>query len=395
MRGFWSWKWLCLAATVGFVSVASAQPSVKGVRLGLNGNSTRFVLDISEKPGYRVFLLSNPHRVVIDLPTVTWEIPRDIGGRGKGLIVGFRFGQFRPDTSRVVLDLKGPAAVKKLFVLPAKAGYPFRLVLDLAPVSAAAYAKELAKWRPPKPKKAIRGIVPGIKPKVSSGPTVIVIDAGHGGVDPGTIGASGIPEKVITLAAARELKGMLEKAGNYRVVLTRNRDIFLELRERVAVARRNNARLFISLHADSIRNKKVRGATIYTLSERASDKEAEGLAIKENKADIIAGVDLVGESDEVTGILIDLAQRETMNYAARFAQALVPELGGRRRIRSRPHRFAGFRVLKAPDVPSVLFEMGYLSNKRDERILATRAGRAEMLEAVVRAVKRYFSGIKA
>lgn len=226
--------------------------------------------------------------------------------------------------------------------------------------------------------------------KARDGVPVIVIDPGHGGVDPGAIGVSGIYEKHITLAMARELKTALEKNGRYRVQLTRDRDVFIRLRERVAIARQQGADLFISLHADAVQNPQIRGLSVYTLSQNASDSEAQTLAEKENKADLIAGVDLTHESPDVAGILIDLAQRETMNRSAGFATELVDEVGQEMDLLGNTHRFAGFAVLKAPDVPAVLVEMGYLSNEYEEKQLRQPQYRARLAKALAKAVERYF-----
>ncbi|WP_254432419.1 N-acetylmuramoyl-L-alanine amidase [Magnetospirillum sp. SS-4] len=226
--------------------------------------------------------------------------------------------------------------------------------------------------------------------KARDGVPVIVIDPGHGGVDPGAIGVSGIYEKHITLAMARELKTALEKGGRYRVHLTRDRDVFIRLRDRVAIARQVGADLFISLHADAVQSPQIRGLSVYTLSQNASDSEAQALAEKENKADLIAGVDLSHETPDVAGILIDLAQRETMNRSAGFATELVDEVGQEMDLLGNTHRFAGFAVLKAPDVPAVLVEMGYLSNEFEERQLRQPQYRARLAKAVTRAIERYF-----
>jgi N-acetylmuramoyl-L-alanine amidase len=188
-----------------------------------------------------------------------------------------------------------------------------------------------------------------------------------------------------------ELVRRLEATRRYRVHLTRRDDRFVRLRDRVNAARAHGADLFISLHADSIGRPGHRGVTVYTVSETASDREAEALAAKENKADIIVGVDLGGTTAEVAGILIDLSQRETKNKSTRFARALVEELGKETRLVDQTHRFAGFAVLSAPDVPSVLLELGYLSNREDERQLRTPAHRARLADAAVRAVDRYFA----
>ncbi len=223
---------------------------------------------------------------------------------------------------------------------------------------------------------------------------MIVIDPGHGGVDPGAVAPGGVYEKHIVLALSRELRRQLLATRRYRAVLTRNRDIFIRLRDRVAIARDKNADLFISVHADSIRNRRVSGPSVYTLSEKASDKEAAELAERENKADLIAGVDLTHESADVTNILIDLAQRETMNQSARFAAYLVRSLGQRTRVLTRPHRFAGFAVLKAPDLPSVLLETGFLSNGEDARRLTSKAYRRRLAGAIVDAIERYFASVE-
>ena len=224
---------------------------------------------------------------------------------------------------------------------------------------------------------------------------IIVIDPGHGGVDPGSIGVSGIYEKHLTLVAAKALKGYLKETGRFKVYLTRDRDIFIRLRGRIEKARERKADLFISLHADTIRNQKVRGLSLYTLSERASDKEAGALAERENKADLIAGIDLTNESAEVTNILIDLAQRETMNQSAKLAALLVDELKSRVKILRNPHRFAGFAVLKAPDIPSVLIELGFISNKDDERALRSKSHRRKLAQSIASAVDRYFEKIES
>lgn len=233
--------------------------------------------------------------------------------------------------------------------------------------------------------------VPPRRPGPSRAPRIVVLDAGHGGADPGAIGVSGIYEKHITLAAVREIKRELERTGRYKVFLTRNDDRIIPLRDRVEFARRVNAELFVSIHADSVSRRAVRGASVYTLSNTASDSEAAALAEKENKADLIAGLDLSRESAEVTNILIDLAQRETMNQSAAFAGHLVRQLSAATTLLPNPHRFAGFAVLKAPDIPSVLIELGFLSNRNDERLLRQGKNRAAVAAAVAKAIDGYLT----
>lgn len=239
--------------------------------------------------------------------------------------------------------------------------------------------------RPVIPPKLVKPVRPAANDKM-----LVMIDPGHGGIDPGAISPRGTWEKHIVLAHAKELRRQLRRTGRYRVRMTRERDVFIRLRDRIAIARKAGADLFVSLHADSIASPRVRGASVYTLSERASDKEAAALAAKENKSDLIAGVDLNERPDEVVNILIDLAQRETMNESAVFAKILVGELGKTRKMLRNTHRFAGFAVLKAPDIPSVLVELGYLSNRYDERLLRNPAKRTQMVSSIVLAVDKYF-----
>ena len=226
---------------------------------------------------------------------------------------------------------------------------------------------------------------------------VIAIDPGHGGQDPGAIAPTGVYEKQITLATARALRDELQSTatGRYKVVLTRNRDVFIRLRDRIAIARAAGADLFVSLHADTIANRATRGLSVYTLSERASDAEAAALAERENKVDLIAKVDFSGASPEVTNILIDLVQRETMNDSARLASLLVRELADETELLPKTHRFAGFAVLKAPDVPSALIELGYLSNTTDERLLRRRDHQRGLARAIARAIDGYFVRVEA
>lgn len=406
------------AADIQMAQVAQGKsPVVSDVRVGLHGSMTRLVFDLSAGVPVNVFTLDKPDRVVLDLPQVGWRLPQRPLPRDVGVLARLRYGLYKPGTTRIVLDVGGPVAVKKAFMLAPSGAAPYRFVLDLAATSRAAFGQGVGQSG------TVRGTVTGAPAAASSMPSasavspassavavarpvaalvpprkpkqrIIAIDAGHGGADPGTQGPSGTLEKYITLAAARALKAELERSGRYRVVLTRERDVFIRLRDRIARARDGGAELFVSLHADAIKNKRLRGASVYTLSETASDAEAAALAEKENKADLIAGVDLTGESAEVTNILIDLAQRETMNQSARFAALLVKDLGREMRLVRNSHRFAGFAVLKAPDVPSILLEMGFLSNARDEKALKSKAYRAKLARAVGRAIDGYFTQIE-
>ena len=228
------------------------------------------------------------------------------------------------------------------------------------------------------------------KKKIRGEKPVIVIDAGHGGIDPGASGKSGVKEKDITLRYATDMKEQLEKSGKYKVVMTRKGDYFVNLRDRVEIAKESSGDLFISVHADSHPDPRTRGLSVYTLSEKASDKEAEALAERANDEDVIDGVDLKKESEDLQGLLIDMVQRDTKNHSAEFAQLLVESLGKDARLLENSHRFAGFVVLTGADVPSVLVELGYLSNKIEDKLLQTPEYRMKIIEAMSETVDSYF-----
>ncbi len=372
---------------------------ISSLRIGVHPDHTRIVLDLSGQPETQIFTLSAPDRVVLDLAGAQFTMTGAGPIPKAGLVDQYRFGLFRPGLSRLVLDLRKPVSIKQHFFLPASDGSGGkRMVIDLAPTSrqsfeqqagfpktALAPAAQQAKPVQPTPQPQ-----PIAAPRPTNRRPVIMLDAGHGGVDPGAIGRSGTREKDVVFDVTKRLHKQLQASGKYEVHLTRDRDILIPLRERERQARAQTADLFISIHADSAENPKAPGAGVYTLSERASDKEAAALARRENRADIIAGVNLEHETHEVTNILIDLAQRETKNRSAAFAETLVPQLRVVTDNRSNPHRFAGFAVLKAPDIPSVLIELGFLTNRTEERRLRSTAWRDQVVAAIARAVDNYF-----
>lgn len=385
---------LALTLLSSSLAVAAAEPTivaVKDIRFGVTAERTRLVLDLGAKVDFDIFLLDRPRRVVVDLPSLAWPTDQPTVD---GLAQKIRFGQFTADKSRLVVDAKGPVRVAKSFLLPPSSGLPHRLVIDLVKTGNKEFADQVAKDRAAKrsAKKAAPAPTPFTpKPrKQANSKPVIVLDAGHGGVDPGALGRKA-REKSVTLNFTRELAKQLRKTGKYKVYLTRNRDIYIPLRQRVNIARKHNADLFISIHADAIKRKNVRGMSIYTLSETASDKEAAALAKKENQSDIIAGIDFADQPPEVANILIDLAQRETKNLSVKFANLVVDNARGKTRLLDRTHRFAGFRVLKAPDVPSVLIELGFLTNRSDEKQLLSAAWRRKVAGAVVNSVNGFFN----
>ncbi len=379
---------------------AQAGAVVQNLRIGDDANKTRVVLELSESVAFTIFALNNPRRIVLDLPPVSWKNANDTSQKG-GVVKSLRFGQFSATQSRLVLDLAAPVQIVSQFLLPPTAGFPHRLVIDLARTDEARFAAQVAAGRKARgiqkaskkqqAKAAPRQAIPQPTPlKKKSGKKVIVIDAGHGGLDPGALGKK-TQEKIVTLAFARELAKQLRATGRYEVHLTRDRDIYIPLRQRVSIARKHRADLFISIHADAIKRKNVRGLSVYTLSEKSSDKEAAALARKENQSDIIAGVDLGEQPSEVSNILLDLSQRETKNLSARFAGMVTKKAKAQTRLLERPHRFAGFRVLKAPDVPSVLIETGFLTNRQDEKQLLTPSWRRKVVRTLVGAVDAFFA----
>ncbi|MEW6257690.1 MAG: N-acetylmuramoyl-L-alanine amidase [Pseudomonadota bacterium] len=362
-------------------------------RLAGDDQRTRLIIDLSRPVEFRAFTLANPYRVILDLPDVVFTFPQATPSARRGLVAAYRYGAFAPGKGRMVLDLAEPVAIDKAFVLDATADQPARLVLDLVKSDAATFASTLAtaaeaRGAPQPLATAPHGSEPDTDPR-----PMIVLDPGHGGIDSGTTGSSPYAEKNIVLDVALALRSRLEASGRYRVALTRTADVFVPLGERVRIARAHRAALFISIHADALASNdgQARGASVYTVSETASDGEAARLADTENKADLIAGIDLSVESDEVAGILFDLAQRETKNFSAQFARTLVGAMKAAGKVHKSALKSAGFRVLKAHDVPSVLVEIGYMSSREDLKLMTSEAWRDKMAQVMSDAVDNFFS----
>jgi N-acetylmuramoyl-L-alanine amidase len=385
--------WPVWAADDGSTSSAAADslPVATAARLGGDETQTRFVMDFSRKIDLRAFTLADPYRVVIDIPQVVFQLPAKAGDGGRGLIKAFRFGLVMQGGSRLVFDLAKPARIDKAFVVDATDGVPARLVLDLQPTDRESFLRRVAADSRVSRVEAPR--TEGADAKNSDPRPLVVLDPGHGGIDTGTKGPGGQEEKDIVLSFALQLRDCIEKAGKYRVLMTRTDDTFIPLGDRVRVARDAGAARFVSIHADSLPHGEgdAQGASVYTLSEKATDSEAARLAEKENRADVIAGVDLKSEPDDVAGILIDLAERETKSFSVQFAHKVVGEMRGIARLHKTPLKSAGFRVLRAPDVPSVLVELGYVSNRQDLQLLLSDAWRNRTADAIAQAVDGYFA----
>lgn len=409
-RAFWAASWVCAAAFLCSAfpaalaiesqppqpAVAQPFPVASGVRVAGDDKQTRFILDLDRRIDVRAFVLGDPYRVVLDIPQVTFNLPAGTGASGRGLIRAFRYGLVMPGGSRVVFDLTGPAKVEKAYVMDAANGQPARLVVEVAAVDRSAFkvtptGDDRVQLRPALADASSETTGTTGPAKIADSRPVIVIDPGHGGVDNGTQAPTGEAEKTLVLDFAKALRDRIEKSGKFRVVMTRDDDTFIPLGDRVKIARNNMAALFVSIHADALpkREGDAQGATVYTLSDRASDAEAERLAEAENKADAIAGINLTEEPAEVADILIDLTQRETRAFSNRFARTLVNEMKTVARMHKHPLKSAGFKVLKAHDVPSVLVELGYVSNKDDLQHLVSESWRSRTVGSVAQAVDAF------
>ncbi|MDP3691316.1 N-acetylmuramoyl-L-alanine amidase [Bradyrhizobium sp.] len=400
---------LCSSAGIGAAADGAPNsaavpnfPVASEVRLAGDAKQTRFVLDLDRPIQFRAFALADPYRVVVDIPQVDFKLKAGAGSAGRGLIKAFRYGLVMPGGSRIVFDLAGPAKIANSYVLAAANGQPPRLVLELEQVDRTSFVQSLAAESRPELKPAISdtavAAVP-VEPAAAAKPDtpadtrpVVVIDPGHGGIDNGTQ-AGGTSEKELVLGFGLVLRDRLEKSGKYRIVMTRTDDTFIPLTDRVKVARNQSAALFVSIHADALprREGDAQGATIYTLSDKGSDAEAERLAEAENKADAIGGVNLTEEPTEVADILIELAQRETRTFSNRFARLLMGEMKTTVRMHKHPLKSAGFKVLKAPDVPSVLVELGYVSNKGDLELLVSENWRNRTAGAMAQAIDAFLA----
>jgi N-acetylmuramoyl-L-alanine amidase len=380
---------------------ASSFPVASDARLAGDGKLTRFVLDLDKTIQFRAFALDDPYRLVIDIPQLHFRLPPGSGTNGRGLVKAFRYGMVMPGGSRMVFDLTGPARIANATMLEAANDQPPRLVLELEEVDRPTFLLSLRANGRPELKPAVSESMaaatpPAASPSQPAAPPdsrpVVVIDPGHGGVDNGTRSGEEM-EKHLVLAFGLALRDRLEKSGKYRVVMTRSDDSFIPLDDRVKIAHSQAAALFVSIHADYLPRGEgdAQGATIYTVSDKASDAEAERLAESENRADVIGGVDLREEPTEVADILIDLAQRETRTFSNRFARLLMGEMKGAVRMHKNPLKSAGFRVLKAPDVPSVLVELGYVSNKSDLEHLVSESWRSKTVAAMGQAIDAFLA----
>jgi len=364
----------------------------------LNGDDrrTRFVIGLDREAKYSFLTL--PNRVVIELPDIRMQLPAPTASP-VGLVTGFTGGLAGPGRSRVVIDVAQPVAIENAR-MERTGDKAWRLAFDMVPAETATKPETKTRTLPRPSALGAAGVEPPQpRPAVTRNaatsktfkPT-IVIDPGHGGPDAGAQAKTGDEEKEVVLDVGKRLRDQLLKTNRYRVIMTRDDDYYVPLDERVAIARTNGAALFISIHADSLSKGagEASGATIYTLSERASDPDAQKLADKENDSDKLAGY-LARQPDDIANILFDLAQRNTKNHSALFARTLAGSIKGAARLHKSPLRSAGFVVLKSPDVPSVLLELGYLSSPEDLKQMTSETWREKVSAAVVAAIDKFFA----
>jgi N-acetylmuramoyl-L-alanine amidase len=367
----------------------SPAPVAVAVEIAAEAGKTRLAFMLSEKVVPRASLMEGPDRVIVDLPEVNFQLPAEAGRGRNGLVSSFRFGLFAPGRSRIVIELAQPALVSRMDVTTHPVDGAALLTVELTRADRDAFrrlvkADEAARAaaRPPSD-----GAAGSADPR-----PLIVIDPGHGGIDPGATPSAEVYEKDIVFAFAQRLRRRLEASGRYRIVMTRDQDVFVALAERVRIARDARADLMISIHADSISAAPhIRGMTVYTGSERATDAESASLADRENKADAAGGVDAGDSASDVADILQELTQRETRGLSHRFAKRLLGQLQPVVPASKKPHREAGFRVLRAPDVPSVLIELGYLSSRKDIDLLLSDQWRDRSAAAMAAAIDLYFA----
>jgi N-acetylmuramoyl-L-alanine amidase len=370
-------------------------PAANAARIEQSGDRAKLIFELSAPLDATAFVLADPDRVIVDLPQTDFALDPETGKaaypphRKAGLIAAFRFGQLAPGKSRIVIELGAPAQVVLAACDKSDSDGHVRLVVELAKTDRRSFEAavqtariQLAALAQPKTAQ---------KPEPESAKPVIMIDPGHGGIDHGAM-VKGLIEKELVFDFAKAVAAKLDADGRFKVVMTRDGDSFVPLSERVRMARDGNAALFVSIHADTLSSAAdVSGATVYTLSDRASDAEAARVAEKENQSDAAAGLDKTEDASDVSGILFDLTRRETRAYSHFFAHTLVNYWRVAGRLNKNPRRSAGFLVLKAPDVPSVLLELGYLSNEKDGLALASAQWRDKASSQVADAIEAFFA----
>nr|WP_235680896.1 N-acetylmuramoyl-L-alanine amidase [Agrobacterium vitis] len=385
------WLLACIIAGLAPANAFSADRlAAFAARIAGDDARTRIVMDFDQKPETTVRYIGNPDRIVVDLPATVFGFPAE-ALVARGLFRDIRFGSIDATHSRIVLTTARPAKLVLTDIRKNDEGQGFRLILDAEMTDNDTFSKLVASqaWEADAYSNVKSPRIEQAAP-APDGEFLIAVDAGHGGIDTGATGkTTNTPEKTVTLGFARALAVELNRQKGVKAFLTRDGDTFLSLSQRVTLARQKGANLFISLHADMLGQANIRGATVYTISDKASDHLAEAAAARENQSDEVGGVDASAEPQEVSDILADLTRRETQAFSIAMAKSVVTSFDGQINLINNPHRFAGFRVLQAQDVPSVLLELGFLSNKEDEKLLLDPAWRVKVVKLIAEAVKKY------
>ncbi|NNU60333.1 N-acetylmuramoyl-L-alanine amidase [Ochrobactrum soli] len=390
-------QWLALAVFlfVGLFQVGAAlaadqsgQPlTALTFRMAGDDLRTRIVVMFDREPELTTRLFDNPHRLVIELPETRFGFDEK-SLEARGLVSNVRYGLAGKGRSRLILTLRGPFKVENLRVLKNESASGYRLVADMVATSDREFTAQLQGRSEITSSTERKAALSAQSTKIETRPFTVMIDPGHGGIDSGAESLSGIKEKDLTLAFGVELRDRLAQEKNIQVLMTRDDDTYLRLSERVRIARQHEADLFISIHADTINQQDIRGATVYTISDKASDAVARAMAERENKSDNLGGT-APEEVPEVADILLDLTRRETHSFSLSFAEKVIAQLQGQVNLINNPHRFAGFQVLRAPDVPSVLIEIGYLSNAEDEKLISNPEWRKKLADRLALAIKSF------
>ena len=399
-------QWLTTAQTTVEKSVDAGTefsparlPTSEATAIDVLGDQKDTLIQLTLTRGViaEVYTLANPFRVIVDLPGVAFQLPADSGRDSRGLVSAFRYGQFDEGKARIVLDTTGPVAIVKAEMTKSRSGAGVVLTIELGPTDTAAFGDGTGSGRQSSQGTDAENDSPtAAAPNGTKSKPVIVIDPGHGGIDPGAVGAGNLLEKNLVLAVSKKVQEQLDRSGRYEIVMTRSRDVFVSLTDRLKISRKARSDLFISIHADSIEQiyaQSIKGATVYTLSERASDAEARAIAEKENASDLIAGLDVADgeDNDDVKSILIDLMKRETANFSAEFSRTLVRNLKANVSLSRAPERAAAFKVLRQTHAPSVLVELGYVSNPDESRQMQSTAWQDKVATSIVAAIDKYFS----
>ena len=367
-----------------FASGTKQLPIAFAARVVGDATRGRLIVDFDQAVNHEVYLLNNPMRIVVDLPQTVFNLGQDASKISRSLVSDFRFGDIEEGRSKIVLELAAPASIESHRLKDVANENRFRLFVDFKAASEEEFSNQVQKKDFIRSRKIVRNRAK------NRNLFTIVLDPGHGGIDGGATGAKNTIEKNVTLDFALRLKQLLTKNRNFDVVLTREGDSFIGLANRLKIARDSKADLCVSIHADSLAQREIRGATVYTLSEEGSDEISRMLARRQNRTDLIAGLELPEAEPNISDIFIDMTRRETEVFSNQFAGLLVRQFETDIKMIRNPHRSADFYVLKAPEIPSILLELGYLSNIEDEELMRSEQWQELAVQRTYEAILTFF-----